>query len=131
MNDFDISTLVFEDLPSRLSADTETRIEKGKRKTEKQRQSFVMIPYRVGMEIASKTNNVPMAVLFELIHRVFLGYGTNPVALPNTTFRELGITGRGKLYALESLERSGFITVVHRGKQSPLVTLNWLPTKES
>jgi DNA-binding transcriptional ArsR family regulator len=88
---------------------------------------FARIPYETGMRLAGQTRNAMLAVLLELDHLVFVRRGRNPVELTNTMMRAIGVSHQAKIRALRKLEAAGMVTIIWRGRRSPLVTVLWHP----
>ena len=82
-----------------------------------------MLDYGRTLAAAGRLQNGPLAVLVVLAYQTFKTH-QNPVPLPNTTFRSVGISRLAKVRALRQLEAVGLVSVDWRGgRKTPLVTL--------
>jgi hypothetical protein len=98
------------------------------RQRAKSAETFARIPYEQGMQLAGRRpRNVLLAVLLELDHQVFVNHGKNPVALGTAALRKHGFDHKGKCRALAQLQAARMVSVVWRGRRSPLVTVLWQP----
>ena len=95
---------------------------------------FYQFPVKVLDDILKAANqnttSAPVAVLLTLHELWFKSFGRNPVQLTSHSLRKFGISRYQKLRALKFLEKTGHITVERNGGKNPLMTLNWLPSRE-
>jgi hypothetical protein len=95
---------------------------------------FYQFPVKVLDDILKaanqNTSSAPVVVLLTLYKLWFKSFGRNPVQLTSHSLRKCGISRYQKLLALKLLEQTGHITVQRKGGKNPLVTPNWLPSRE-
>jgi hypothetical protein len=91
---------------------------------------FFQFPAVVLEKIILTTHNAELAVLAQLYETWFINFKKNPIKLTSTSLKRYGISKDQKWRALQSLEKSGQITVERRTKKNPLITLNWQALKK-
>lgn len=121
----------FDDLEGlRLSPETAERLARAKprleAKAKRQAKLFAMLPIDRFQKLAAATKSALLATVLELDRLVLNNYGRdNKVTLSNSRLQQLGVSRRSKYRVLKLLEQCGLVTVVRRGKESPLVTVLW------
>jgi hypothetical protein len=94
------------------------RLRKGRANT-----PFVMVPMAWVERLTPRRSGAAWVVAMRLLHLDWKSAG-RPVVLANVTLRELGFDRRRKSDGLAILEELGLVSVEHRPRQSPRVTLH-------
>jgi hypothetical protein len=81
--------------------------------------------------LCAQKQDATLSVLLNIVRHWFYNFQQNPVKLATTEIRGFEISRNQKARALTALEAAGLVTVERRPRKSPLVTLNWKPTKKN
>ena len=92
------------------------------KKTRKQRQHFVKVPWRWVERLAKARHIATYRVALHVLYRHWKGGGL-PFALSNTAVAGEGVRPRRKWEALQELEHLGLVTVERRRRRSPRITV--------
>jgi hypothetical protein len=80
--------------------------------------------------LCAQKQDATLSVLLNIVRHWFYNFQQNPIKLATTEIKGFEVSKNQKARALTALEEAGFVTVQRRPRKSPLVTLNWKPTKK-